>query len=162
MITDEITPQIPDQDIPETASPETSSEPEPAIAHDGIGLSLEEVRGLLMQKNNEVVGLDDPILMQVTIFNAFLGEVEKVNARHHNALLAIMSASTDKYVQSVKNSVDTLTTELSSASVEAIKKVMQQEEIRRLKHSQAIKWTALIITVSALANVACFALGAIQ
>ena len=93
---------------------------EPALPHDGIGLSLDEVRNLIMQKNNEVIGLDDPLLMMVTINNAFLTEYEKLLEKHNKAISAIMSAKTEGYIKTVKGSVEKLTEELSSMSVAAI------------------------------------------
>lgn len=40
----------------------------------GIGLTLNEVRALLAAKNSVTVTPDDPILMMVTLLNAFLTE----------------------------------------------------------------------------------------
>ena len=159
-------PEISEQAIAETLEPkiqeEVAKEPEPVIAHDGVGLELEQVRNLVMQQNNEVLGKDDPLLIMVTILNAFIGEQETVNERHHNALVSVMGASTDKYITGVKKSVDTLSNELSTASVDTIREVMQQEDLRRVKHNQNMKWATLIIGASALVNVIVFALGALN
>ncbi len=155
-------------EIPEPVNMESevlekaTKEPEPVITHDGRGLDLEQVRNLVMQQNNEILGKDDPLLIMVTILNAFIGEQEKVNDRHHNALVRIMSESTDKYITGVKNSVDTLSNELSNASVGTIKEVMQQEDLSRVKYGQNMKWATLIVGVSALVNVVVFALGALK
>ncbi|MBQ4133446.1 MAG: hypothetical protein IJD04_06930 [Desulfovibrionaceae bacterium] len=134
------------------------AEPEPVLSHDGIGLELEDVRNLLIQKHGENIGKDDPILMTVTILNAFLVELAKVNERHHQALTRVMSASTEQYITGVKTSVDGLKEKLSSASIDTIKAVLEQEDAKRQEHSQVMKWTSAIITMSALINVAVFIL----
>ena len=41
---------------------------------DGIGLTVDDVRVLLAQTNNTSLPVDDPLLMVVTILNAFLNE----------------------------------------------------------------------------------------
>lgn len=143
---------------PETGSQSGSPEAEPVLNHDGIGLDLEQVRKIIVNTHGEAIGKDDPILMTVTIFNAFIGELAKVNERHHQALLGVMSASTDKYITEVKGSVDSLTKELSGASANAIQAAMQQDADARLEFGRDLKWTAAIITISALLNIAVFIL----
>ena len=133
---------------------------EPALPHDVIGLSLDEVRNLIMQKNNEVIGLDDPLLMMVTINNAFLTEYEKLLEKHNKAISAIMSAKTEGYIKTVKGSVEKLTEELSSTSVaaigETIQKIFHEQTLTLNNFTHNIKWIAAIIALSALVNVAVF------
>lgn len=139
------------RETPQAGAP--GSEAEPVLNHDGIGLELEQVRNLLVRTHGEKLGKDDPILMTVTILNAFLGELAKVNARHHQALVKVMSASTDKYIAEVKQGIDALTKELSSVSISTIKDVMEQEEVKRQAHAQTVKWASAIVTISALVNI---------
>ena len=53
---------------------------------DGIGLTLDDVRALLAKEHETIVPKDDPMLMIVTLLNAYLGEVDKLHARHGKAL----------------------------------------------------------------------------
>jgi hypothetical protein len=63
----------------------------PSTVSDGIGLDLESVRTLLAQKHATVVDPDDPVLMLVTLQNAFLAEYEKLLARHNKALTSMLA-----------------------------------------------------------------------
>ena len=65
---------------------------------DGIGLTLDDVRALLAKEHETIVPKDDPMLMIVTLLNAYLGEVDKLHARHGKALAALMAGKTDAYV----------------------------------------------------------------
>ena len=58
---------------------------------DGIGLTLDDVRALLAKEHETIVPKDDPMLMIVTLLNAYLGEVDKLHARHGKALAALMA-----------------------------------------------------------------------
>ena len=68
---------------------------------DGIGLTLDDVRALLAKEHETIVPKDDPMLMIVTLLNAYLGEVDKLHARHGKALAALMAGKTDAYVKGV-------------------------------------------------------------
>lgn len=58
---------------------------------------------------------DDPILMIVTVLNAFLAEEEKL-LDHRKALTAILAERTDGYVRAVEQTTAHLGESLSSAS----------------------------------------------
>ncbi|MDR2893700.1 MAG: hypothetical protein LBV80_11595 [Deltaproteobacteria bacterium] len=74
-------------------------EAEPVLADDGRGISLEEARALLAMKHNLLVGKDDPILMLVTLMNAYLTEIEKQHKRHEKAMVALLTHETGKMQQ---------------------------------------------------------------
>ena len=73
---------------------------------DGIGLTLDDVRALLAKEHETIVPKDDPMLMIVTLLNAYLGEVDKLHARHGKALAAHMAGKTDAYVKGVQGATD--------------------------------------------------------
>ena len=150
----------------ETALAATKPEAEAILAHDGIGLSLEAARNLIMQKNNEVIGVDDPILMLVTINNAFLSEYDKLMERHNKAVSGVMQAKLDSYVSGVEGSLAKLTKEISGASMaaigETIQNVFHEHALTLNSFSGNMKWASIIIAVSALVNVAVFVIGAIK
>lgn len=125
---------------------------------DGRFLSYEEIRKLLAMKHDSTITRDDPVLMLVTICNAFLGEIQTLHDIHNEALTGIITARTRDYISSVKKTTDAFSETLSQASVEAIRKIFDQ-------HSSILKTSigntrccALIVAVSALANVIVLAL----
>jgi len=123
---------------------------------DGVGLTLDEVRALLAAKNSVTVTPDDPILMMVTLLNAFLTEEEKLLERHRKALTAILADRTDGYVKAVEQTTASLSESLSNASLDEIKKIFQENggTINRFRSNMI--WLAAIVGTSALVNVAVF------
>ena len=125
---------------------------------DKTGMSLEQIRALLSKAHNTSIPDDDPLLMIVTILNAYLGEVQKLHARHEDGLSRLMAEKTDAYVSGVDVAVKQLSTSLSSASVEGIRKVFDDHASRLNAFRNAVYWAAAIVSVSALFNVAVFVL----
>lgn len=132
------------------------------ILPDGAGLSLEQVRALLAHAHEKVVDKADPILMVVTILNAHLTEVKKLQTRHKEGLDRLMVDKTDAYVSGVAAAVGQLTDSLSSASVEGIRKVFDDHAVRLQAFKNSTTWLAAIVAVSALLNVAVFVLKAVR
>jgi hypothetical protein len=127
-----------------------------------IGLTLEDVRTLLSKAHNTSIPENDPLLMIVTINNAFLGEVQKLHARHEQGLSRLMAEKTDAYVSGVKATVDQLSESLSSASVEGVRKIFDAHAATLNAFKYAVYWAAAIVAVSALLNVAVFVLRGIR
>ncbi len=127
-----------------------------SVLPDGVGLTLDEVRALLAAKNSVTVTPDDPILMIVTLLNAFLAEEEKLLERHRKALTTILADRTDSYVKAVEQTMASLSESLSNASLEEIKKIFQENggTINRFRSNMI--WLAAIVGTSALVNVAVF------
>ena len=125
---------------------------------DGIGISLEDIAVLLAMKHDTSVSRDDPVLMLVTICNSFLGAIQELHHKHNGALTSIITARTKEYIASVQSTTDALTKTLSDASVEAIRKIFEEHasELRASKWNA--RWCALIVAVSAVANVIVMAL----
>lgn len=123
---------------------------------DGIGLTLDDVRVLLAQKNSITVSPDDPVLMIVTILNAFLTEEEKLLERHRKALTSILSDKTDVYIKTVEKTTSNLQESISSASVEEIKKIFIANNSVLQKFKINMCWLAAIVCITALINVALF------
>lgn len=143
----------------DSAIPQTSEQQEAeALLPDGAGLSLEQIRTLLAKVHETVVPKDDPILMVVTLLNAYLEEVERLQARHEKSLGKFMAEKTDAYVAGVHAATGKLTESLSSASVEGIRKVFDDHAARLAAFKSNVSWTALIVALSALANVTVFIL----
>jgi hypothetical protein len=123
---------------------------------DGVGLTLDGVRALLAAKNSVTVTPDDPILMMVTLLNAFLTEEEKLLERHRKALTTILADRTDGYVKAVEQTTASLSESLSNASLEEIKKIFQENGGTINRFRSDMIWLAAIVGTSALVNVAVF------
>jgi hypothetical protein len=132
------------------------------LVPDGIGLPLEKVHGLLNQAHNTSVDKSDPILMVATILNAYLGEVQKLHARHEEGLNKLMAEKTGIYVQGVQDSVKQLSDSLSSASLQGIRAVLAEQADTLKAFKQAVFCAASVVAVSALVNVAVFVLKAVR
>ncbi|MDR3176656.1 MAG: hypothetical protein LBU06_09020 [Desulfovibrio sp.] len=122
------------------------------------GMNLEDVRALLANMHNTSIPENDPLLMIVTILNAYLGEVQKLHARHEQGLSRLMAEKTDTYVSGVKVAVEQLSASLSSASVEGVRKVFEAHAATLNSFRYAVYWAAAIVSASALVNVAVFVL----
>lgn len=125
---------------------------------DGIGLTLDEVRSLLATKNSITVSPDDPILMMVTLLNAFLTEEEKLLNRHRKALTSILTDKTDIYIKAVEQTTASLSESISTSSVHEIKKIFQENGATMNRFRSNMVWLAAIVGISALVNVAVFVL----
>ena len=123
---------------------------------DGIGLTIDGVRSLLATKNSVSVSPDDPILMMVTLLNAFLTEEEKLMDSHRKALTSILADRTDHYVQAVEQTTAHLGESLSNSSLSEIKKIFVEHDGTMNRFRSSITWLTAIIVTSALVNIAVF------
>jgi hypothetical protein len=121
-------------------------------------MSYRKVKKLLAMKHDSTIRLDDPMLMMVTICNVFIGELEKLHERHNDAMTAIITAKTREYVTSVKTTTDAFAATLSEASVEGIRKIFDQHSSAITESKNSARWCAIIVAISALANVIVLAL----
>jgi hypothetical protein len=124
----------------------------------GVGMSLKEVGDLLATTHKTIVPQDDAILMVATMLNAYLGEVQKLHARHEKGLSKLMAEKTDAYVSGVNSAVDQLSESLSSASVEGVRKIFEAHAATLNNFRNAAMWAAAIVSASALVNVVVFVL----
>jgi len=123
-----------------------------------IALDYEYVRGLLAAKHNTAVGLDDPILMMVTLINLHLDELEKLTKRHNEALTKIMADQSRKYIAGVKTTTDDLGKVLAENSVEAIREIFNSHGRALHTNTNNAIWCAGIMAVSVLVQVAIMAI----
>jgi hypothetical protein len=139
-------------------TPAENSQEEPSELPDGIGISYEDMAVMLAMKHDTSMGLNDPVMMLVSIINSFLGEVTKLHDKHNEALTHIITARTKEYIASVQNTTDALTQTLSEASVEAIRKIFAEHASALQASKWNARWCAFIVAVSATANVIVLAL----
>ena len=128
----------------------------------GVGLTLEQIRAVVAKAHNVMLPKDDATLMIATILNAYLTEVEKLQARHEKGLTRLMAEKTDEYVSGVQAAVNQLSTSLSSASVEGIRKVFDDHAATLKTFKSNVYLAAVIVGMSALLNVAVFILKAVH
>ena len=163
MSQENLTPEIAERPAQQAAPQPEPKKPEPEpILPDGIGFTLEQAKALLAKDHKMILANDEPVLMGVTICNAYLAEVEKLHARYKEGLGRLMADKTDAYVSGVQSAVAQLTDSLSSASVEGIRKVFDDHAARLQAFKTSTAWLAAIVTVSALLNVAVFVLKAVR
>lgn len=137
-----------------------ASEPDQCLP-DGFGLSVEDVRALLAKKHNLAVPIDDPLLMMVTIQNAFLGAQAQLQKKHEKALAAFMGEQTAAYVQGLEKSVADLTATLSRLTAQGIQEAVSGFAGSVCSFKTCLYLCTAIIGLSALLNVAVFILKAV-
>ena len=128
----------------------------------GVGLTLEQIRSVVSKAHDVMLPKDDATLMIATILNAYLTEVDKLQARHEKGLTRLMAEKTDEYVSGVQAAVKQLSASLSSASVEGIRKVFDEHAARLSTFKSNVYLAAVIVGMSALLNVAVFVLGGMR
>ena len=141
-----------------TEQSEPTQQEKEAILPDGIGLTLEQAKMLISEKCGIRLGNDEPALMGITICNAYLGELQKLHARHQQGLAQLMTEKTQAYVAGVNTAVDQLSASLTSASVEGIRKVFDEHAAKLTTLKTVLVWASAIISASALINVVVFML----
>jgi hypothetical protein len=139
----------------EGAAAQVSHESMPPYAG---GLSIGQVQALIAREHAAGIDKNDPLLMIVTVLNAYLGEVQKLHERHSKGLAKLMAEKTDGYVQGVRAATDALAEKLSSASAEGLKEVFRQQDARLASFKNSLIWLAAIVSASALLNVFVFVL----
>lgn len=98
-------------------------------AERGTGLSVDDVRALLLRENGLAAGKDDPLLAVVTIHNAFLGELQGVLEKHNAALASVMSEATERIVVSVREESQRFAEEFKEAALRnTVAKVGEHQE----------------------------------
>ena len=128
----------------------------------GVGLTLEQIRAVVSKANEVMLPKDDATLIMATILNAYLTEVDKLQARHEKGLTRLMAEKTDEYVSGVQAAVNQLSASLSSASVEGIRKVFDAHAATLKTFKSNVYLAAVIVGMSALLNVAVFILKAVR
>lgn len=122
----------------------------------GQGLSLEAVRTLLISKHGTSISPDDPLLMVVTIQNAFLHEYEKLLGRHHEALTTFLGEAGAQHLDTAKQAVEAISTGFKASSLGVIRDTLAAHAQAMGKLQNNLVWLAAIAAISAAVNVAVF------
>lgn len=164
-MSDELPPEMNIQEsTPEATAPSGNEMADECqqLLPDGIGLTVEEVSAMLHKEHGVSVPKDDPVLMQVTILNAFLEAQLKLQKRHEKALAAFMSKQTSAHVEAVEKSVHQLSETLSGVTVKGIQEAAKDFVADVSSHRTTLWLCTAIIACSAIINVAVFVLQAVQ
>lgn len=102
------------------SSEKKESEKKKPILPDGIGLRLDDVCALINKEHKTHVPKDDPILMAITIHNAFLKEHVRLFERHEKALAVFMNGQTKAFAEKVQDELKPLSKMLSTLTIEGI------------------------------------------
>lgn len=127
---------------------ETPSLPE------GVGMRLEDAKALLARVHDTNVDADDPVLMLVTLHNAFLQDYETLLARHHHAMTSLLAAKGEAYLADVRQASDVLAKEFSAASVATIQATFREHGAALKAFRRDLFWLTGVIVVAALAILA--------
>jgi hypothetical protein len=141
---------------PQPRQPGEGEPPPMPVLPDGLGMNLEQVQNLLAEKHKTIVSLDDPVLMMVSIMNAFLAQEGSLLERHKTATAKIMTDKTGEYVGAVKHVTDSLSASLSDVTLAAMQKTFADHRLELEKHKRNIMWLSAIVAISALINVIIF------
>ena len=125
---------------------------------DGIGLSIENVQALISKHNETFVAKDDPILLTVTILNAFLEEDRKLQDKYLIALKNVYSEQVKDFLKQVQQSTNVVKESLETVSIEGLQKIHEKSTARINNLENNMKWACFIIGFSALSNVVVFIL----
>ena len=134
----------------ENSSEETRIMLEPdQLLPDGIGLTVEDVRALLLKKHDVAIPADDPALMYVTIMNAALTEQAKLQKAHQEALGKMMSEHTKQYVQSTREGISEIMGTLSKLTADGLNEAAKDMVKFRMSmiYCTAINFIAALLIV---------------
>ncbi len=123
---------------------------------DGIGLSIEDVKALVAKENKTILDNDEPMLITVTILNAFLYENDKLNRKYHEALRQIYSEQTQLFIQDVEKSTVSIAKSLENVSVEGLHEIHIKNTTQLTAFRRDMLWLSTIAFVSAIINVCVF------
>jgi len=133
-------------------APDSEALPQEPEFPDGIGIKLEDMAVVMAMKHEIVLDKTDPTLIILSICNAFLGEINKLQVKHNEALGKIITSRTQEYVAEVKATRDSFSQAVSTASVEGIRAVFERHAAAMKASIWNARWCALITGASAISN----------
>ena len=149
---DEFMITVPDSDSNSVSDTKTSQMP------NGIGLSLDEIKALIAKNHKTVVADDDPILITVTILNAFIEEVQKLNAKYNKALKEIYAEQSLEFQKKIEQTSVTIRKSLQDISLDGLTRLHGRHTIAIEKLRLYMFFCTGIIGLSAFIHVALYIL----
>lgn len=114
------------------------------------GLRIEDILKLLSEKNKTTVSKDDPILMLVTICNAFIRQGDNLLLKHKEAFEKVLTERTLEYEKAAKATIDGLATTLSQSSIVAVKEIFERHDKALQTFKISLFWLTGLVVVVAL------------
>jgi len=102
---------------------------------DFIPMSLDDARALLVREHDVAIGKDDPLLMEVTLHQAFLADFEKLLNLSQRKSNSVLLETGNSLAEVVENTLDSLKEKSVQDSIKSSFGLMTQvsEEITQLK-----------------------------
>ncbi len=123
---------------------------------DGFGISIADVQALLAKYNETLVAKDDPILVQVTISNAFLSEYKKIQEKYQETLKDIYTEQVKDFLKEVKKGTDEVRQTLATVSVDGLHKIHLEQSTNLVKFRTHFLYLTAISCLSAFINLAVY------
>ncbi len=130
-----------------------STEEQNSQTENGIGMNLDEVQALLAKKNEVIVDKDDPILITVTILNAFLEEGKKQQDKYMLALKTLYADQVNDFLGEVTKSTEEVRETLKSVSTEGLVKINERQTAKITELQVQLRNTCIIIGMLVLLNI---------
>lgn len=132
------------------AEAETPSTPKVPHLPDEPGLSIKDIRRLLEEKHKTSLSKDDPVLMLVTICNAFLECGDNLIHEHTKVFRDILTDRTLAHEKAAKETIDGLAATLSQSSIVAVKEIFEKHDKALQTFKISLFWLTGLVVVVAL------------
>lgn len=112
------------------------------------GVSLEELRALILEKTGVSVGPDDPVMAAYVLHQAFLGDYQRMLDRHTEALTVLFESAVQDWSAGVEKQVAVLSSEILSEGTK--ERVAQLAEYAGLARDLARRQRRALLWMSCL------------
>lgn len=126
-------------------------------------LTAQDMKELLAQRHGVLVGDDDPILMYVTLHNAFLEQYELLLQKHGQAVTSFMKSVAAKQAEDMEAHKRALLSKAVRANMEntvkeiVMHKTSMNEFLNELqRHASMVKLCTITAAVAAFIAAVCF------
>ena len=105
---------------PATGTPETRpiALPDAPASPEFQPVSLDDARALLVREHRVAIGDNDPILLSVSLHQAFCGDLEKLLAHHTTRLEGLLQTTGNGFADVVEGTLETLRDKTVKASLD--------------------------------------------
>ncbi len=119
----------------------------PAPARSGP-ISLDEVRTMLAKKHGVVLGTDDPVLMLVTMHQAFLTDYDAMLADHDEKIRGFLGATGDACAKAVEAMMASLKDKTVKASLDQAFALVERQAVAMDALHRAIRRHRIFISIT--------------
>ncbi len=141
-------------DINEEFSLNATKVQEDSYFPDGLGMSIGDVQALLAKQNETAVPKDDPVLLIVTILNAFMAENKAQQDKYMLALKHVYADLAKDFTEETMNTTEEVHRTLKKVSTEGLVKITERQTARITELQVQLRSTCIIIGLLVLLNIA--------